>query len=321
MSVALIILFNHNYEANLPRLDALYQKRFAHIYYAMPFYEGNRADVITVYDNSFYFQRYIADVLQRIRHHNFDHYLVIGDDLLLNPAINENNYKDFFQVSDTQGFLPGFFLLNDVNETRPNRNFAPYWDNNERIFDFTTKQKGINAQRFLPSYDEAKSLLEKHGIHFTPGIPKQMFFRKPLLKWPGSTREAKRNIRSLIIFFTHIQSIVPEKKLSYPMVGSYSDCLVIPNHYTDAIIRYFGVFSSLRLFVEAAIPTAMAFAIPRLTQEKDLLYKGDTYWLRDIHNKRIEDVEEKYNRSLDKLIEMFPEHTLYIHPIKLSRWK
>lgn len=47
-NVALIILFNHNYEKNLDALKDIYGDRFTHIWYIIPFYSGDREDVISV---------------------------------------------------------------------------------------------------------------------------------------------------------------------------------------------------------------------------------------------------------------------------------
>ncbi|MBN8650204.1 MAG: hypothetical protein J0L67_02190 [Cytophagales bacterium] len=94
--VALIIIFNHKFEKNLPALKNIYQERFEDIYFVIPFYAGSETNVIPVYDHSYYFQGYIAQALKFISH-KFDHYLFIADDLFLNPAINQSNYSNFFK--------------------------------------------------------------------------------------------------------------------------------------------------------------------------------------------------------------------------------
>lgn len=313
--VALLILFNHNYTANLDRLGELYKNRFSKIFYIMPFYTGDRKDVITVYENSYYFQGYIATAIQQIKHLDFDHYFIIGDDLILNPDINETNYDTYFKVNKTTGFVPGFFYLNDVSETRPFRRHAPYWENNERIFNFNIKPLGIEVEKFIPSYEEAVKRLEKHGLHFTPDIPMQMFYRKPLFVNPFKNKPSF-NAHNAKLYVQSLTKRTSERKLAYPMVGSYSDCIIIPKDYVEAAIRYCAIFAALHLFVEVALPTALALSLPNITQEKDLVLKGATYW-----HKEIEVLEKAYNNSLDNLLNSFPKDALYIHPIKLSKWK
>src|SRR5438309_2566399 len=53
---ALIIVFNHRYDKNIPLLETLYEGRFSNIYYLVPFYDGEKENVIPVYENSFRFQ-------------------------------------------------------------------------------------------------------------------------------------------------------------------------------------------------------------------------------------------------------------------------
>jgi hypothetical protein len=45
--------------------------------------------------------------------------------------------------------------------------------------------------------------------------------------------------------------------------------------------------------------------------------KGNTLWESD----ELALMEKKYQNNMDELLNHFPENTLYIHPIKLSKWK
>jgi hypothetical protein len=38
--VALLVIYNHRYDKNITRVEALYKKRFSHIYHVVPFYDG-----------------------------------------------------------------------------------------------------------------------------------------------------------------------------------------------------------------------------------------------------------------------------------------
>jgi hypothetical protein len=312
--VALLILFNHNFERNIERLEAIYQHRFSNIYFIMPFYQGSRKDVIPVYENSLYFQGYIAQALKQIRHVEFEHYLVIGDDLILNPQITELNFKQHFQVDQDTAFIPGMFLLNDVSETGPHRPYAPFWEHVKSALNFTAFQKGIEASRYLPSYEEALESMNDHGIEFSPEMPKRFFVPRPLIKKNKSLLD---NLRRLKVVIDNLKYICTSSKIPYPMVGSYSDITIIPNAHKEKFILYSGVFSSLDLFVEIALPTALVYSMPNIVTEKQLMKKGHTYWGIEDFNY----LEAKYKRSLSVLFNNFPEDTLYIHPIKLSRWE
>ena len=150
--IALVILFNHNYEANIEKLQKIYEPRFSNIFFIMPFYKGDKSNVIPVYENSLYFQGYISKTLEKISNDKYSHYMFIGDDLILNPAINENNYKDFFKLNDRSGFMPDLFLLTDTKQTSPDRPLAPYWPGVLDAVRFRIKQKGIEISKFLPAF-------------------------------------------------------------------------------------------------------------------------------------------------------------------------
>ena len=318
--VALTILFNHNYEQNLDQLDQIYKGRFEKIWYIMTFYQGTRKDVITVYENSFYFQASIGKALEFIRDESFDHYIIIADDLLLNPAINQSNYPDFFLLNPDSAYIPGPFLLNDVHETRPYRPLAPYWFWIDAATDFAIDQRGIEASAFLPAYDQAVEKLARHNLQFTGTMDWKMylwkdFFSKQFFNILFNRRLYKK-FRAALFFF--IRSILFSKKvIRYPLIGSYSDIVIIPHKSSNEFMRYCGVFGALKLFAEMAVPTALALSTTKIVSEKSLSHKGHLFWTPD----EISSFETQYDNSLSSLIRKFPQDALYIHPVKIARWK
>lgn len=60
MKIALLVLYNHRYDKNIPRIEKLYEGKFSHIFHLMPFYDGDHPNVFPVYESSYYFQSYIA---------------------------------------------------------------------------------------------------------------------------------------------------------------------------------------------------------------------------------------------------------------------
>lgn len=316
-SVALVILFNHNYEANLERLDHIYKNRFEDVFYIMPFYQGDRKDVITVYENSYYFQGYLSRALHQIKNEKYDHYLVIGDDLLLNPAINGHNYKEYFKADNDTAFIPGSFLLNDVTETRPDRPMAPFWPWMLNALDFRVAQGGIEAAKFLPDYKTAVAKLASHGIAFTQEVPLKMFSFKNYFKL-STDPVRKRWKKTYLKFYRQLaKHIIRRSKINYPMVASYADCILVPHNHIDPFIKYCGIFAALHLFVEISLPTSVFLAAPKVVEEKDLDFKGETYWSAS----EVSSLEKKYGNNLDELSNNYPSGSLYIHPIKFSRWK
>lgn len=311
--VALIVIFNHKYTKNLEILDEIYQSRFSDVWYVMPFYEGEREDVIPVYESSYYFHGYIATAISFLKNKGYDYYFTTGDDVFLNPIINEKNFKDFFKVDEDTAFIPGPFLLNNPKETRPSRPYFPVWNGLNKALNFKINQPGIHTSSILPSNEEAIRLLKSHGFNFTERVPRNMFFSNPVLKL---TEGLKSNYHRLRIVFDNLRNIIYPKKLPYPLIGSYSDVVIISNKHQNKFTKYCGAFSALNLFVEIALPTSIAFAYPKIISEDNLNYKGETYWYYNHH-----ECEKKYKNSLSFLKNNFPDKVLYIHPIKLSKWK
>ena len=314
----LLILFNHKFERNLPRLRQLYSGRFDSIFFIMPFYTGDDADVIAVYDNSFYFQGYIAQALNKLNE-QYDHYIVIGDDLLLNPAINQDNYKDIFKLTADTAFIPEVFLLHDKLMPRTLMRKEKRWYWNETAVDFKIQQKGIEVEKELPSAEEAGSKLLAHGYHFEPVLSQEDL----RVGYPDKIARKSMSLKTYLLHrFNGARKNYKlkneaQRTLHYPMVGSYSDIVIIPKKSVKKFAQYAGVTAALNLFVEIAIPTIILLTNEDVRQEKDLPLKGNTLWESD----ELALMEKKYQNSMGELLNHFPENTLYIHPIKLSKWK
>ena len=90
----LIIIFNHRFDKNIPVLEKIYSGRFSNIFFLVPFYNGDKENVIPVYESSHFFQSFLAQGYNRFAKDEFTHYIFTGDDCLLNPALNENNFLE-----------------------------------------------------------------------------------------------------------------------------------------------------------------------------------------------------------------------------------
>ena len=72
--IALLVIYNHRYDKNILRIEQIYEGRFSHIYHVVPFYDGNKENVITVFDSSFQFQGYISQAYQHLKNKKFSHF-------------------------------------------------------------------------------------------------------------------------------------------------------------------------------------------------------------------------------------------------------
>ena len=123
-------------------------------------------------------------------------------------------------------------------------------------------------------------------------------------------------------FVLNLKSYFKKFKAKYPVVGSYSDIVIVPKTAIKTFCHYCGVFATNRLFVELAIPTALLLSCEEISTEPALGKRGSIYWT--YIPKEVEQFEKDmkpYNNSLGRLMKEFPEDKLYIHPIKLSKWQ
>jgi hypothetical protein len=285
MRASLVIIYNHQYNKNIDRLESLYGSRFSSIFHIVPFYNGDKDNVFPVYENSYYFSGYVAQAWRFLKQIESDHFIFLSDDLILNPIINQINYREHFFIDNETSFIPRVVELH--------RRGVFWWRCKEAV-EWTPHVKGTEVQGMLPTPEEAMVHYERHGLK--PG-PIPAYLANQLLT---PNQELGKQL----------------VQLSYPLIGSYSDIFAVPHSIMEEFAHYCGVFAVTRLFVELAIPSALAMASPKLISENRIKLKGRALW-----SKHDMEILAPYNNSLSKLLEEFPERHLYLHPIKLSQWK
>lgn len=323
--VALIFIFNHRFDKNIPVLEKIYKERFSHIYHLVPFYDGSRPNVIPVYDNSFYFQGYLAQGFKHYFAEEYDHYIFIGDDLIINPAINENNYKEYFSLSAEDSFIPEIFDLHNFTNQDTLR-FLPlhtingkkklFWSRVRDVVNYKHGIYGTESRNEMPSYNEAEAIINKHGHHIKPLTYQDVYGPFPIsFETDEKRRMAGRYVKN-------IKSYTKKFTLSYPLVASYSDILIVSKSSIKKFCHYCGVFAANELFVEMAIPTALLLSSEKVVTEPEIGMRGDIYWSYMPQEAANYDAAMRaYQYNLQELFQHFPTNKLYIHPIKLSKWK
>ncbi len=284
-SAPLIIIYNHQYNKNIEPLEELYKDRFDTIIHLVPFYEGSKSNVIPVYENSYYFQGYVAQAARHLRQLAADHYLFIGDDLLLNPNINQENYASYLKLDRDSCFVPEFIQLHAINR---------FWHRCAEAVRWSPVANGLEILNQIPSYDVALSRFEQYGLSIKPLSAKQVHPK-------GWRTDLKFNRKY---------------ELSYPLVGGYSDIFAVSSKTFDYFSHLCGTFAAANLFVELAIPTAMALSASSITNEIDTDLSGKPLWTEEDYK-----ILTPYKNSIDALLNDFPEKHLYLHPVKLSQWK
>lgn len=319
----LIIVFNHKFDRNIEVLERLYRPRFQHIYFLVPFYTGSHPHVIPVYESSYYFQGYFAQAFQQFYRPEFTHYFFIGDDLILNPELNEHNYAQLMNLDAATSYIPDLKALHEHAPalTLPGVDVQgpAFWSHTFQGITFYHNRLGTQASSELPTPAEALARLAANGVHPRPLSYYNVFGP---LKMPGTVQQAIDTVKDLWTYYVswrrykapgHSDQLV----LEYPLAYSYSDIAVISSEVVQSFCHLCGVLAAMGLFVEMAVPTALALTGGRIQTDATSPLKGQPLWL-------LSDIDaqgQRYDYRLADLLADFPAGQLYHHPVKLSKWK
>lgn len=295
--IALLIIYNHRYDKNISRIEQIYAGRFSHLYHIVPFYDGDIENVIPVYDNSFQFQGYISQAYQHLKNKGFTHFVCVADDMVINPRLNEQNFFQLSGIDEDACF---------VHELRDLRDVRRRWFHIGNAIRFSIFNRGLEIDAILPTREEALNAFQKHNIP-TRIVP----------EWPYQS--LRRGVRETLLRYRKIlyYHILQRLYFSYPLVGGYSDMIVVPNTVMATFCQYCGAFAAARLFVEIAIPTSMILCSEKVQTIQDIRMKDSLILPRN----KDRDFLPPLNHSYDQLVSAFPKDMLYIHPVKLSQWK
>ncbi|RZS91286.1 hypothetical protein EV189_0523 [Motilibacter rhizosphaerae] len=299
--VRLVVVFNHKFEANLPKLDEILGERFPDRCYVMPFYDGDRDDVIGVYESSYAFQGYLTQARDRIASPTATHYVVMADDMVLNPRFDATNLPDELGLGSGTAWIKGLAPLSDQ---------SPLWMHLRRAVEPFTTETGTEWRRELPEPEEAARLLARHGI--VPGahdprrlvaaareVPARRLLRESSVRW--SVRYLARGARPL----------------PYPLAVGYSDFMVVPAEVWPRFCHLAGVLAAMGVFVEAGAPTALALAAPGIATEQTSGWHGLEVWGVD----GPQEVQRAHDGLFSNLLASFAPRQVYVHPVKLSMWE
>ena len=288
--ICLLVIYNHRYDKNIQTIEKLYSNKFDNIYHIVPFYDGTEANVIAVYESSYYFQGYISQAYQHIKNKGYTHYFIIADDLILNPSVTQDNMFEKIGIDRDDVYFTNFRSLNT----------PPDWIWKKQALNWRIDQPGVEITNVLPTSATVKKIFKEKG------------YPLEIIEDENTPISWKRRIYN-IIFRKKRQKYI---ELDYPLLSGYSDILIVPSNLMEKFCLYCGAFAATKLFVENAIPTSLAIIAPKIKFSKDCKLKYGAMW-----TKEDQQFLEKYQNDLNKLINDFPKEKLYLHPIKLSKWK
>lgn len=310
----LIVIFNHRYDKNICKIRDMYAERFSDIYIVMPFYDGEQVDgvtIIPVYESSWQFHGYISQAYLHITE-KYKHYIILGDDLILNPNLNEDNIKEYLRLEEADSYIKGFLTICESCEVAGGRLYkevlSPFFYKNG------TEWKGLILDK-----EDAEKVLASKNIAYDVA-PKISW----IIRGTGNNKTIKRTMnmvvrRAIWGILCVILCLRKSKKLKfpYPLFKGYSDFLVFSGKDMDRCCQMMGVFAAMGLFVEYAIPTVMAICCENIVWEKDTKRRGIEFWTAS----EKKNFTEKYSSSLSELFMNWDDDVIYYHPVKLSMWK
>lgn len=300
--VCLIILFNHRYDKNIDRLETIYCHRFTNRYYLVPFYDGDKENVIPVYECSYQFQGYLAQGYAQFYDQKYEHYIIVADDMIIDPVIDENNYKQYFKLGSHSGYISYWYPLSQ---------WVWGFERIENALVAHRLHKGVNSDEELPNVQDAFEMAKEKNFDDFRFSRKSAFSDGILrsLKYWTSSRSRVHLLGRIILGIT--------LKLEYPFMNAYSDIFIISGDAIKEFCRISGIFAAMRLHVETAVPTAMLLTEKQVVVNEELGYKAHIMWDRE--ERKI--IGNKYNWKVSELANDWEENVVCIHPIKLSQWK
>lgn len=302
-TVCFVIVFNHKYEKNIPKLRAIYGDKFSDIRFLMPFGDETQPGVIPVYDSSYRFEGYFAQAYLHLADDKYSHYVFIGDDLILHPRLTQGNLIAELGLDNRSGYTKSLTPLSEAHFD---------WPHMVATLDALALmgQNGfVNAKPELPTPEDAFQTLRAKGYEFLPLTWRH--WRDP---GRGYNPGVRHRLRSLQWLARHGRR---GYNFPFPLLQGYSDFVVVPAAAVRQFCRLCGVFSALNLFAEVAVPTALGLACPRVVTEQDTAWHGVEVWDRE----SLERLLQQNDYDLSRMLASYDDTQLYLHPLKLSQLK
>jgi hypothetical protein len=333
--ICLCVLMNHPYPQVLPLLRRIYAGRFSDVRFLVPFHRSDDPDVITVYRGSYTHSGYLADAAHVLREIDCDHYLVVHDDVLLNPQLSDESFDNLFPIGKDGGFIA------TADPT------APYPLQSAWVIGHTLRQlfpksmlfgSGVEEQnitRFLPDAERLRDGFRRAGISGTQdlsfpadltaahgglgSVPSRLMLHG-LSQWlPEDARQDAVDAESQAALDALVRAAlgsvtVPVREgedgnlmvsMAFPTVTShyFTDMYIVPKSGFADFAHYAGICAAANLFVEIAAPTMLFACCERVWTAPDL---GLDFSGFDVH-RPLSYFENARN--------------LAIHPFKLSAFR
>lgn len=303
--ICVCVVMNHPFPQNIPIIRRLYRGRFSKVVFVMPFERSDDPDVFTAYRGSYNHSAYITDVREKLAAIECDYFIIVHDDVLLNPTLSEATFLDRFPLAPDDGFIaqvdpPGEHVGHDPSYLGV---VAKMLFPKSQIFG--AGMDAANMVKYLPPIDQLRAKLAAAGIAYkeTVRLDHEDFARIDL---EGSrillhghavnvevhpTAEQNRQacvdiIHQLIDAMALGIEIEPPKGrlerglkdqgrevvLPFPITccGPHGDFYILPRSKLNDYAHYAGVWSGTGAMIEYSISTLLCAVCDRVWTSKQL---------------------------------------------------
>jgi len=256
----------------------------------MPLYSGRKNrynNIISVYESSHNFEGYVAQGFKGFYSDNFDYYIFITDDLILNPVISQENIVDILKCDENTAYIKQLDFLTAKKKLKyiP---FTEYFFFNKKVYHWSNAPEDINDHGWYIKETE-KCLQDSRFFKITQFIAKKT--------------EAVEKCISKGITKEEIQS----SGTDYPRFLSFSDFFVVPKKDIKQFSMLCGAYAASNMHAEVAIPTALFYTCDNIMIEKNI------EWFGVQKHKMDEGITDRVTLECS-----FQKYQLFIHPVKLS---
>lgn len=322
---------NHPFPKNIPLIRRLYAGRFEKILFLVPFHRSEEADVITVYRGSYVHAGYITDAREKLLAIDCDHFLFIHDDVILNPAIDDASFYDYFPLGAHDGFFPSI-------GSPPSHigSWSWFYGFVARIMFpksllFGSGVEIATLERYLPPADLIANRIKATGVALAAGawvntdgfepireIPSRVLFNglagdlsaepEQLVTIEEKSRHvAERLVEVMADIAGASHGRGPNSEGEWvdfprPFVtgGFFADCYIVPKSRLADYAHFVGVASAAHVLTELMAPTTLYAVCDRVLSAKDCGL--------DL---------EGFSRNVELEL-LFDKRVMAIHPFKMS---
>ena len=316
MNNALVILYKDINEDLANKYESLYKDNFEKIFHLMPFYKGDRKNVIPVFENKYQLNGYITQARKILSESLCDNFIIITDDCVINPCINSYNIFDKLNIKEGDCFFSEDIFTTNINT------FSDYDWMLPSVLNFYLSQNGAQMKEFIPIKVHMRAEYNKLGLRapflYTDYVD---YLIKHIIKGKIQNHEffykleySNLNIKNLTSAFT---STTEKEKLVtlYPFAASLSKFFIINKSIFENFAHYLGMFASIRVHYNIGFAMSAVLSTDTIKSKKDI---GGSHKIVNCEESMIYNL---YKQNQGKLENILSPDTLVYYPIDLMKWK